>query len=432
MGLNHQMSSFSCALGEAFFLNRTLLFPDEMCFEEKHLTRWGTRASNGTDGLCMTLDRLFDVELLSSYVRLRLCKPRDGCHLGLGHHLRTGSVPARRSEKSPWSSRWTSRVLAQHRPCDRYPLVLRPLRRFGFRECIHGRIDSSLTEHVLRRSAMASDAEEIVVPLFSHADAPQDGGAVTNVMHLLRSGIFYSRRIKAAAAAIRNRLGKAYVVLHVRRADRIAPGHCLKEQCEMRDERTRPPAILRALRRFYAEQTTVYIASTEPPQFFASIGSHYRLRFAENFAQELHGFTNNYELYAVESLLGFGAAAYIETNGYAQTWFTHGCFLARQRLLAMVPPTDPTPLRVPLKEYLQSSATEVPDLADDPRITPSACDGILGAAEVTVHGVAYGTACGRNPPCGAEMNLVDSPLLHKPWKPPRCARKCAVVAGRTP
>ena len=39
MGLNHQMSSLSCALGEAHYLNRTLLFPDRLCIEARH-ERW--------------------------------------------------------------------------------------------------------------------------------------------------------------------------------------------------------------------------------------------------------------------------------------------------------------------------------------------------------------------------------------------------------
>ena len=39
MGLNHQMSSLSCALGEAYFLNRTLLFPDRICLDVRHERR---------------------------------------------------------------------------------------------------------------------------------------------------------------------------------------------------------------------------------------------------------------------------------------------------------------------------------------------------------------------------------------------------------
>jgi hypothetical protein len=40
MGLNHQLASLSCILGEAFFLNRTAVLPDKMCLFGLHTERW--------------------------------------------------------------------------------------------------------------------------------------------------------------------------------------------------------------------------------------------------------------------------------------------------------------------------------------------------------------------------------------------------------
>jgi hypothetical protein len=40
MGLNHQLASLSCILGEAFFLNRTAVLPDRMCLFGLHTERW--------------------------------------------------------------------------------------------------------------------------------------------------------------------------------------------------------------------------------------------------------------------------------------------------------------------------------------------------------------------------------------------------------
>ena len=40
MGLNHQMASLSCALGEAFYLQRTLLLPRRICLFALHEQRW--------------------------------------------------------------------------------------------------------------------------------------------------------------------------------------------------------------------------------------------------------------------------------------------------------------------------------------------------------------------------------------------------------
>ena len=56
MGLNHQMSSLSCAMNEAAALHRTLLLPPTMCIDGGHnKKRGGAR--------CVPLESLFDLQL---------------------------------------------------------------------------------------------------------------------------------------------------------------------------------------------------------------------------------------------------------------------------------------------------------------------------------------------------------------------------------
>ena len=52
MGLNHQAASLSCALGEAFFLNRTLLLPDSICLFALHTERWRGAGQPSGEAAC--------------------------------------------------------------------------------------------------------------------------------------------------------------------------------------------------------------------------------------------------------------------------------------------------------------------------------------------------------------------------------------------
>ena len=52
MGLNHQLAALSCALAEAHFLNRTLLFPDRMCIDVRHERRWSSGTPHTLDERC--------------------------------------------------------------------------------------------------------------------------------------------------------------------------------------------------------------------------------------------------------------------------------------------------------------------------------------------------------------------------------------------
>ncbi len=58
------------------------------------------------------------------------------------------------------------------------------------------------------------------------------------------------------------------------------------------------------LHRWVRRSSTLYIGTTEPPAFFASlVADGYTLVFSSNFSSVLEGITNNYALYAIESLV---------------------------------------------------------------------------------------------------------------------------------
>ena len=84
MGLNHQLSSLSCALGEAHYLNRTLLLPARLCLDAKHAGRWSARRDRepycdgkGHDGspvhgYSVPTDAILDVSALRQFVGVQL------------------------------------------------------------------------------------------------------------------------------------------------------------------------------------------------------------------------------------------------------------------------------------------------------------------------------------------------------------------------
>ena len=94
-------------------------------------------------------------------------------------------------------------------------------------------------------------------------------------MNWLRSGLFFAPELKAAAAAIRARMGGRYVVVHVRRGDKLRDegGFAARVAPALRDNLTRPAAILRALELWgFARGSTVYVASSdERAPFFLSL-----------------------------------------------------------------------------------------------------------------------------------------------------------------
>ena len=79
MGLNHQMASLSCALGEAFHTGRTLLLPARICLFALHTQRWSGGASAGE--VCVPTTEIFDIERLSNLVPVRLAEANETCLL---------------------------------------------------------------------------------------------------------------------------------------------------------------------------------------------------------------------------------------------------------------------------------------------------------------------------------------------------------------
>eukprot|EP00966_Prymnesium_polylepis_P030874 718301-Prymnesium_polylepis.1 len=319
MGLNHQMSALSCALGEAHFLNRTLLFPDRICLDVRHERRL-QREEKPLDARCsfalrskpqwkvpvfsVPTEELLDVAALSRLVPLRVVElprsPSSRLH-GFTPPPEERTFEITRAHKS-------SRVAAEL-PCGgRAALVRRRVSSFWFRPCAYRIADSvALIAHLAR--ALRVPPERLPSP------APQ------LLPHMIRSGLFYSPSIKRAAAAVRRRIGAPYAAIHVRRSDKFSTSCELsqfsKADCRRMERITRPHALAAALSKWYANGSHVYVSSTEPPTFFEPLRAAYRLHLPEDFAAELAPITNNYALYAVETLVLFGASSVVQTFGYA-------------------------------------------------------------------------------------------------------------------
>ena len=310
MGLNHQMASLSCAIGEAHYLQRTLVLPDQICLFGLHTERWPGDAGRGAER-CVPIGDLFDVEALSRLVPIRLQRPpvrrtrrdetsRADHELPLYRQLPAGAVV---TVDGKWKS---SRVRAEY-PCGgAATLVRRTVDNFWFQQC---------TRHTANYDGLAARLNELV-------GAPADAKRPVNVV--LRSGLFYSRSIKVAAAAIRREIGGPYASLHVRRSDKLQKGACAPRDCKIRDELSRPPAIDRALRLWIPPGSRVYVGSTEPPSFFDPLRTSYRLYFAEDYSQHLRNISNNYALYAVETCV-----ASPHPNAPAHSW--HAALHSPQR-----------------------------------------------------------------------------------------------------
>ena len=301
MGLNHQAASLSCALGEAFFLNRTLLLPDSICLFALHTERW-RGAGQPSGERCVPMGEVWDVPLLSQLVPIQLVPHNLSAAAAATTATRGGRAAAAAAGSVVSVGKgWTSaRVRSQH-PCHpaspterRVLLVRRQVESFWFQQC---------TRRITDHRSLAQRVNELL-------GAPASAPRPMNI--LLRSGLFFARHIKEAAAAVQAHIGGSYVSLHVRRSDKLTA--CTPEDCRTRDEATRPAALLRALDLWFPRGTHVYIGSTERPAYFELLRERYTLHFAEDYLHELNNVTrgavsNNYALYALETLLFFGSQA---------------------------------------------------------------------------------------------------------------------------
>ena len=315
MGLNHQMSALSCALGEAYFLNRTLLFPDRICLDVRHETRM-RRDSRPLDARCSHALRsaprfnvpvfsvptaeLLDVAAISKIVPLQLVElPRSA------DTRQHGFEPPPAGQIVSVTRAWNSQRVASELPCSgRATLVRRHVSSFWFRPCAYRIADTgALVSHLAQALRLSPNRLPSSAQLLPHA---------------IRSGLFYAAAIKQAAHDIRQRIGGAYAAVHVRRSDKFATAcetsQFSRAECARMEAITRPAALGRALALWYPNGTRIYVSSTEPPAFFSSLRSEYALYLPEDFATELSSVTNNYALYAVETLVLFCAASVVQAS----------------------------------------------------------------------------------------------------------------------
>lgn len=331
MGLNHQMSSLSCAVNEASFLGRTLVLPARICTDSGH--------NQGEE--CPSFESLFDVELLNQLVPVKF----DNTTANFGWTATDYTVLPRAC---------SSRLARDNYPCEQFPRLERHQSGFWFQACLQHSVDTS---HLARR----------LEALLGLPSGHYESETVPSLA-LLRSGLFYSRPLKAVARKIRRQIGGAYASIHLRRSDKLKAAGA--SQAASRDLATQPSTLLRLMRHWTAPGSTVYIGSTEPPPFFEPLAPTYRLLFSSNFTELMRPLTNNYARYAVESLVFVGAELYVETYGYTRGNYMRGCF----------------PFHVPRSKT---------------------------SAQSVVFGVAYGKACSRQ--CHEELHLIPSPRQ-------RCAR----------
>ena len=384
-GLNHQMASLSCALGEAHYLQRTLLLPDTICLFELHTQRW-RQTSSSTDShsdgsTCVPTDSLFDVERLAQLAPAALKSQ--------------ASVPQQKTSVRVGSG-WSSARVKQAYPCHVGDGATTPL-------LVRRRVDSEFWfQKCTRRQTDYTDG--LATVLNQRVGAPPSAPKPMNI--LLRSGLFFSPSIKAAARDIRSLIGGVYASVHVRRSDKLTA--CSPEDCRKRDLLTRPEAIARSLSMWVPPGSHLYIGSTEPPVFFEPLRATYRLHFAEDFVPLLahHNITNNYALYAVETLVFFGSHMSVESYSFQSAWFVDACFPAAS-------------LRTPRSQHTVRGRTKRP--ADLSRITysPPAARGAGAAPAIEfqcrdhtgalINDVLYGPACVNNAPCGRSMTLVPEP-----------------------
>jgi hypothetical protein len=412
MGFNHQSASISCALGEAFHTGRTLLLPSKICLFALHTERW-KGGVGGPGEKCEPIGELFDIESLSKLVPIRLFDADEA-----------DDTAARRAAGNPSTvvsvdRASSSQMVRRKQPCGPAArLVRRRVDTFWFQQCARRHTDYF---------ALAAELNRLV-------GAPPGASKPLNI--ILRSGLFFSRSIKAAATAIRVAIGGAYASLHVRRSDKLVgrayervvngvrvkvPAACSEEDCRTRDRLTRPEAIGKTLSLWIPYGSRVYIGSTEPPSFFEPLRSQYRLHFAEDFGPQLANITNNYALYAVETLLFFGSQASVESLGFQSAWFVDACFPATSmrtrrgsaRLAALGVANASSQQHGPHDRGLFASAVDI-QCRDQ--------SGIL------INGVLYGPACASNAPCGRDMYLAPAP---KPCGRPRLPERLMVPRNAT-
>ena len=176
MGLNHQMSSLSCAMNEAAYLGRTLVIPHEICTDSKH--NRGEACESGQDStpaprtvyqanleahithvnVCRSsrlsfwlvtgvpFESLFDLELIDTFVSVRL-----------GNSSAAGFTTMR--------SGCESSCARSEYPCDQYPHLQRRQNGFWFSACLRQTVDTTaLARRAETKLAMPSSYTRETAP----------------------------------------------------------------------------------------------------------------------------------------------------------------------------------------------------------------------------------------------------------------------------
>ena len=390
-GMSHQLSSLSCALGEAYYLRRTLLLPrGGMCAYRNSgsgtiSARWGS----GED-YCMPWSQLIDLPLLSALVGVREER--------LDNH--TPTVVVSGSISSP--------EVQKRFPCTastrlvRRELPLTQTFRFWFGMCQTHRTNSMALTQRLSKLAIKRSA---ILP---------------SVLGLLKSGLWFSQDIKAAALKIVTRIhvrSGAFAAVHVRRGDRLKRAGGCNDDC---DSLTQPAALQRALSLWFPAETALFVLSDERPAFFSpmrlELGGAFRLHFADDHREVLqrHRIANGYQLFAVEMLVRLGAHASVETYGYYRA---DSCW----PVLA-----NPSPR--------QRQSGFVVDECKSGRVHNA-------HASARVNGVYIGGACSawRSVPCRKHMHFVPEPKQCKAEQRANLSQlesvagdRCAWIHGASP
>ena len=144
--------------------------------------------------------------------------------------------------------------------CQAVPYLRRSVGTHWFSPCFWHRTHSA---SLLRAAWRAIAGSRLGLQTSSSERRPAIEGAwISSILNLLRSGLWFSAKIKQAAAEARALIGSDdYVTLHLRRGDRLTPPMCSKSMqsksaCWRFDNLTRPPAIREALAQWVSNSTT--------------------------------------------------------------------------------------------------------------------------------------------------------------------------------
>lgn len=305
-GLLHMMMSIGCALNEAFALNRTLLLPAQICVPANHRSTGFFSRREHTD--CSPTAELLDLELLSQLAPVAIY---DAFH----------SLVAIPPSNVAWiNNNCPTHLAAQHYTCAGGAWLLRRANLGGgylFDRCLNGQTTTS-TQLVDRAFArFGTSLRETWMVGGAKPSFPWWEKRASFTM-LLQRGWFWSRALKAAAAAIRSQMGESFVSVHVRRGDRLGKQSRIANwKAASPGELTSAGAIFKQLARWFPAGTVVMISSNEPREFFevAAASSAFRVFFADDFQAHLTaaGIKNNNQLFALETILFQGAASHVET-----------------------------------------------------------------------------------------------------------------------